>query len=928
MTTSAGTRLGRYEIRSQIGAGGMGEVYLARDVQLSRPVALKILHPRFVKDDQRLRRFEQEACAASGLNHPNILTIYEIGHTDDAHFIATEFIDGETLRYCMARGQMKISEILDVAVQAAAALAAAHAAGIIHRDIKPENIMRRKDGYVKVLDFGLAKLGERISDEDSFKDWEAPTREWVNTEPGVVVGTVNYMSPEQACGLVVDARTDIWSLGCVLYEMAAGHALFKGPTSNHVIAAIINREPPPFDWRFSEAPETLQWIIAKALRKERDERYQTVKEMLTDLRSLRQKLELADELERSIPPQARGTSAASVGSHATAETNSEPVTQSGASRLTHSAGYLIGEIDRHRKGAALALAACIVAAAFILYGLSKAFDWDRTPMPFNTMKVTRLLITGEARNAIISPDGKYIAHTIEEGGQQSLWIGQTATSSNMQAVVPSAEVRFYGVTFSLDGNYLYYVIKQKNNSIGVLYQVPALGGTPVKLVTDVDSPVTFSPDGTQMAFVRGSSLGERALIVASVDGTGERKLSSRKGNDSYSFEGPAWSPDGQRIACGAGTRSGGQRAAVVEISIKDGTEKPIATHVWGDVGQVAWLTDGSGLVLTASDQWANSPAQLWYLSYPKGETRRITNDLNNYGGVSLTSDSNTLVTVQVDRASNVWVAPAGDASRARQITSSKHDGIDGLFWTPDNNRIVYTSSASGKENLWIVNADSTAGKQLSSRSNIYWWPSVSPDGRYVYFISDLTGARNIWRMEMDGGNMSQLSGGGYERYSQVSPDGQWIVYTSSISGRTTLWKMNADGSNPVQLTDRSSVLPVISPDAKLIACYYRDELKSPWKIALMSPDGGTPIKTFDIPPTVVFPARLGWTPDGRAIAYIEDREGASNIWSQPVDGGKPVQLTNWDSGRLFAFAWSRDGRWLACARGTLTSDVVTLSDFR
>ncbi len=297
MTLSPGTKLGRYEIRSKIGEGGMGEVYLASDTRLERNVALKTLPTDVAADRHRMSRFEQEAKAASALNHPNILTIYEIDQADSTYFIATEFIDGETLRQRMKRSQLKLDEVLDVAAQIAAALSAAHAASIIHRDIKPENIMLRRDGTVKVLDFGLAKLTEMPDSVDT----EAPTN--FKTDPGTVMGTAMYMSPEQASGSAVDTRTDTFSLGVVVYELVAGRLPFEGSTSREMMTSLLNeREPQPLARYSSEVPVELERIVSKALRKNRDERYQTIKDMLLDLKTLKQELEFERKRERSIPP--------------------------------------------------------------------------------------------------------------------------------------------------------------------------------------------------------------------------------------------------------------------------------------------------------------------------------------------------------------------------------------------------------------------------------------------------------------------------------------------------------------------------------------------------------------------------------------------------------------------------------------------------
>jgi len=349
-----GQRLGKCEIMALLGVGGMGAVYLGRDTRLGRKVALKLLPNYFTSDSDRLRRFEQEACAASALNHPNILTIYEIGETEGSHFIATEFIEGETLRERMAGGPMKTGELLNVAEQVASALAAAHEAGIVHRDIKPENIMVRRDGIVKVLDFGLAKL---LKPQATGMD--ATTRKVVKTNPGVVMGTVNYMSPEQARGLPVDARTDIWSLGCVLYEMVSGRVPFDRGTSSDVIAAILEREPLPLARYAPDVRTEVEWIVSKALRKDREERYQTAKELLTDLKSLKERLSFEAELERSAPPQTvAGGAATASGRQTRVETSKASTTHSSSS-----AEYLAGEIKRHKSASIAVLVILLLAVA-------------------------------------------------------------------------------------------------------------------------------------------------------------------------------------------------------------------------------------------------------------------------------------------------------------------------------------------------------------------------------------------------------------------------------------------------------------------------------------------------------------------------------------------------------------------------------------
>ena len=362
MILEPGTKLGRYEIESQIGKGGMGEVYLARDTELDRTVAIKILPADVARDQQRLQRFVQEAKSASALNHPHIITIYEIGTAGDSKFIATEFIDGDTLRQRMTHG-MRLLDVLEVSTQIASALVAAHAAGIIHRDIKPENIMIRKDGYSKVLDFGLAKL----TDTGDSTDTEAPTRAMVNTGAGTVMGTAVYMSPEQAKGVQVDARTDLWSLGALLYEMTTGHVPFKGETPTETISLVLQREPPPMSRYASDIPEELERIVEKALTKDLDERYQTAKDLLIDIKHLKRKIEVDAEIDRTVPPEIRA--AVSTHGHSGSSTVSgSNATQSvTAERRASSAEYIVGEIKRHRTGAYIGAGVVVLAVAALAF---------------------------------------------------------------------------------------------------------------------------------------------------------------------------------------------------------------------------------------------------------------------------------------------------------------------------------------------------------------------------------------------------------------------------------------------------------------------------------------------------------------------------------------------------------------------------------
>ena len=408
--------IGRYEVLSQIGAGGMGEVYLAQDTELERTVALKVLPEDAASDLRRMQRFIGEAKTASALNHPNILTIFEIGHSDSKHFIATEFIEGDTLRQQMKNKRMKLSDELNIAIQTVDALSAAHEAGIIHRDIKPENIMlRKRDGYVKVLDFGLAKL---VQPQLNAVETEAATKQLFKTEEGVVLGTVMYMSPEQARGQAVDARTDIWSLGVVMYEMVAGCLPFEGATKSQILASILNeKEPPPLARFTREVPAELERIVEKALRKDREERYQTAKDMLLDLRRLKHKQEVDAEIERTVPSDLRnvaGEAKPSGGPEAVANSQAPAQTTTVESaRTTSSVEYVITEIKRHKRAVVIGVAAIILlSVACIVYYFYFARGGGRAPI--DSIAVLPLV------NVSGDPNTEYLSDGISEALINSL----------------------------------------------------------------------------------------------------------------------------------------------------------------------------------------------------------------------------------------------------------------------------------------------------------------------------------------------------------------------------------------------------------------------------------------------------------------------------------------------------------------------------
>jgi eukaryotic-like serine/threonine-protein kinase len=920
MSIESGTHLGPYIIRYQIGVGGMGEVYYAVDTRLGRSVAIKILREDITSDEERLRRFKQEAYATSALNHPNILTIYDIGRDSGVNYIVSEFIDGITLRQHMKRTAMQPGEAANIALQITTGLHAAHSKGIVHRDIKPENIMLREDGYVKILDFGLAKLSDTVNFETSSS--EAATAPYVDTESGVILGTIAYMSPEQLRAQNLDGRSDLWSVGVILYEMLTGVPPFGQVSKTALIVSILEEDPPPLPQSDLNVSTEIQRIVSRALRKDVNERYQNASELREELVLITQSSGSTTEAHLAFAL----ANSKVMGTRTVAPDPDEPGRTIKISRpiekaiVTNAGQYLPGGIRRHFKGLLLLL----ITAAVALGALSQYWRSEKIEQQIQS----KILVTaGRVLAASISPDARDIVMLVIDGDKQSVSLKRIATSAELE-LLPPAQATYRGLTFSPDGNYVYYLRQDQDQ--WNLFRVAALGGTPRKLIERVDTPVTFSPSGQQLAFLRKKD-GASMLFVANEDGGEQKELATGEGPHQFSANrdldnAPAWSPDGRTIACPVDRDDSGME--MIAVRVDDGLVTPITVEPFFLIGQLSWLPGGRGLIFNAKERASSESAlQLWLVDYPGGKTRRITNDLNYYRQLSLSREGKVLLSTRKNQISSMWLIPDGDFSRIEQIALSQGKGTGGISWTTDN-KILYASAERGSQDIWEMESNGSRIKQLTFDQTQECEPVQTRDQNTIVYVSYAGSESHIWRMEADGSGQKQLTDGAYEDWPQVSPDGRFIVFRSENSGVDSIWRIDIDGHNQVRLSDRPAKHPVISPDGNWIACYSKKNLQnSPWELTIIPFSGDGVARSFPLPGTV---SDLWhgprWMPDGNAIVYIVTTAGRSDLWKQPKSGEKPERLTNFKENQIDAFAWSPDGKYLACVRTATITEIVLMEN--
>jgi Tol biopolymer transport system component len=837
MTLPAGTRVGPYEVLAPLGVGGMGEVYRARDARLGREVALKVLPEELAADADRLARFEREARSASALNHPHIVTVYDVGRVDSLSYIAMELVEGRTLRELLVSGPLPAKRAVAIAAQAADALAKAHSAGIVHRDLKPENVMVSRDGFVKILDFGLAKLAAPSS---SGSDSLAPTT-MDATRPGSVLGTVGYMSPEQARGGEVDFRSDQFSLGSILYEIASGRRAFQKDSAPETLAAIIRDEPESLGRAAPSAPAPYRWIVERCLQKDPDDRYASTRDLARELADLRDHFSEIDRSETSVLPA--------------------------AARLPGS----------RRLPLFLAAAAIIAFAA----GLATArwLSGRRTALP---PALRALTYSGADQSPAVSPDGRTIAFTSRRDGTARIWVKQLVTGS--EAALSSGPGDEYP-RFSPDGSAILFLRREGNETF--IYKASLLGGEPRKLLSNA-AHADWSPDGKRIAFLRWENIGGRTVSVvgtAAADGTGATEI-ARIVN--HQLVHPRWSPDGKTIATSELGVAGAPRSIHL-IDPKSGAGRMIPSLIQtGFLSSPVWSPSGKEVLYSQAESVVgnvtSSSARIIRQDVRTGKAESLLWIPSNALVLDVLGNGRLVFDASPVRENLREVAIGGRGRTESRLLTQGNASDRQPCYSPDGEWVVFSSNRAGNLDLWEVSRKTGAVRRLTDDSADDWDPGFTRDGKLVW-SSNRSGAFEIWIAEPDGSGARQLTHEGMDAENPTATaDGQWIVYNQSFPEKAGLWKVHPDGSGNTRFVTGTTVIPDVSPDGRYVA--YRSTLqldRYDVRVARISNGVVTHLASVEVLPQSIATSlgRPRWMPDGKAVAFVgQDEKGAYGVYIQ------------------------------------------------